>query len=60
MGEPSAFDRRVKIFKERARLTVSRFPEGGEVEVSLSGAAAGRRELTVDEGPGRKRVLLRG
>jgi hypothetical protein len=41
LDEPSAFDQQVRIFKERARLEVSR-PEGGEVKTSLNGAAAAR------------------
>jgi hypothetical protein len=39
--EPSAFDQRVRMFKERARLEVSR-PEGEEGQASLNTAAAAR------------------
>ena len=41
LDEPSAFDQRVRIFKERARLEVSR-PEGEEGQASLNGAAAAK------------------
>ena len=48
LGEEPALDRRVKILKERAKL--SRFFEGEEAGGSPDGAAAGRTEPTVDEG----------
>ena len=48
LGEQPALDRRVKILKERAKLT--RFFESEEAGGSLSGAAAGRTGSGVDEG----------
>jgi hypothetical protein len=48
LGEPSALDRRVKILKERAKL--SRLSEGEETGISPNGTAADRRGLRFDEG----------
>jgi len=50
LDEPSAFDQRVRLLRERTRLEASRLSEGEHVRASLNGAMTGCQQSGVDEG----------